>query len=261
VAALGEFVTLLDYDDVALPTRVEKQVAALRADPRLGLVSSRVKRIDEAGRVIGEEFTLLAMKEQYAYSQYAAPFPTPACTARREVFAAFPYRAAFPFAADFDFQSRVPERFQTSALDEVLLQYRWYPKQTTQDKAGAIEQNRAAIRLMTARRRAGRDEQFDSIKSWVTQGASDGSSARYWAARQALVERLYPLAAYQARRLFALQRTPGNAARAMTLGLRAIAGACGAERSLAAKMFLSGPVKALGVRPVWTAEPLAPSAG
>jgi hypothetical protein len=260
-AAQSEFIALLDYDDLMLPTRVERQLMALRADSSLGLVSSRVQRINEAGRAIGEEFTLLEPDAQYAYSQYAAPFPTPACMGRREVFANFPYREQFPFAADFDFQTRVPERFKTRALNEVLFSYRWYPAQTTQDKAAAIEQNRAAIRLMTARRRAGRDEQFDQIKSWIAQGSTDASAAGCWAARQALAERLYPLAAYQARRMFALRRTPRNATKAMKLGLRAIAGARGGERRLAVKMLFRGPVKALGVQPSWQTTPLAPSAG
>jgi hypothetical protein len=258
-AAQSEFIALLDYDDLMLPTRLERQVMALRTDLSLGLVSSRVQRINEAGRAIGEEFTLLEADAQYAYSQYAAPFPTPACMGRRKVFAYFPYREQFPFAADFDFQSRVPERFKTGALDEVLFSYRWYPAQTTQDKAAAIEQNRAAIRLMTARRRAGKDEQFDQIKSWVAQGSTDPSAAGGWAARQALAEGLYPLAAYQARRLFALRRIPRNAVRAMSLGLRAIAGARGDERAITAKLFFRGPVKALGVRPAWQTRPLAPS--
>lgn len=57
-ASRGEFVALLDYDVVAWPERLATQVAALRADPSLGVVGCHADRIDETGRRIGWQFTL-----------------------------------------------------------------------------------------------------------------------------------------------------------------------------------------------------------
>jgi hypothetical protein len=66
-------------------------------------------------------------------------------------------------------------------------------------------------------------------------------------AARALAEGFPLLAAFQARRAVALDRGPVVAARAAWLGAQAIR--YGPERGLIARMFFSGPVRALQVRP------------
>ncbi|MFT3783142.1 MAG: glycosyltransferase [Nibricoccus sp.] len=248
-AARGEFVMLLDYDDVALPTRLEKQVAALRADSTLGLVSSCAERIDEKGCVVGREFSLMRPDEQREYTRYAAPVVTPAYTGRREVFLQFPYRAEFPWAADFDFLGRAAERWRMAAIPEVLFRYRWHSSQTTQQKAGEIERSLCAIRLLTARRRAGRPEDLSSVLNDLSGLApARAESCRHFA-RRSLAEGLPALAAYFARRVFVLERTPKALGGALWLASRALALSQGEERALAARLFLMGPVRAHRMRP------------
>lgn len=258
-AARGEFIALLDYDDLMLPHRLARQVEALRQDPQLGLVSARTRRIDEAGTIVGSEFSLTDSAEAYAYSHYAAPFPTPACLGRRELFLQLPYREAFPFAADFDFQARAAERAKVVALSEVLLHYRWYGSQTTQSKAGEIEQSRAAIRLMTARRRSGKDERFAEATSGLDPERADASQACQIVAEKALAEGLFSTSSYHARRMLVYRRTPARLMTAVRLGARAIAAARVRERRLAARLWFTGPVKALALRSHREEERPAPS--
>jgi glycosyltransferase involved in cell wall biosynthesis len=52
-AAHGEMIARLDADDVAEPDHVGRLVAALDADPGLGLVGSSVTLLDEEGRTLG----------------------------------------------------------------------------------------------------------------------------------------------------------------------------------------------------------------
>lgn len=246
-AAQGEFIALLDYDDIARPERLERQVALLREQKSVGLVSSLAETIDEQGAVVGREFSLVEADAQRAYTQFAAPVVMPAYTGRRELFEALPYREIFPLAADFDFLARAAERTRLAAVPEVLLHYRRYAAQTTNARAMDIERSRCAIRLLTARRRASRSEDSPAVPEFCEAGSLAEISRE--CARRCAAEGFFALAAYHARRSLALEPTLANAVRATALGARILRSAPRTERRFAARLFFSGPVRALGVRP------------
>ncbi|AOS44597.1 Putative glycosyltransferase EpsH [Lacunisphaera limnophila] len=247
-AARGEFVAIADYDDLSRPNRLERQLAALRADPGLDLVSALADRIDGDDRPIsGRCFTLAQPEGFRAYAQYAAPVIHPVAMGRRALFQALPFRPPFRFTSELDFYARAVECARLGVLPEVLLDYRWYPAQTTQHYHANIEQARAMINLLTARRRAGRPEHLAELAA-MADGLTPAEFCRRVAAC-CLVEG-YPVpAAYLARRSLALQRTPAAAVAAAGLAVRAWRAAPPAERSLTRRMFLTGPVRALGLVP------------
>ncbi|HEY8994557.1 MAG TPA: hypothetical protein VIM71_07850, partial [Lacunisphaera sp.] len=213
--------------------------------PALGLVSSLAETIDEAGRVTGREFSLVDGDAQRRYSAYSSPVVTPTYSGRREVFAAVPYREQFSLTADFDFIARAAEQYILGAVPEVLLHYRRHATQTTQEQAALIERQRGQVRLCTARRRAGRHEAAIA----PTDSAGKPAEVALTASRRAYAERFCTLAAFQARRAIALGCSPVMTGRAIALAGQALVAASGAERSLAARMFFLGPVRALTVRP------------
>ena len=207
--------------------------------------SSLAETIDERGRVTGREFALVDARAQRDYAAYAAPVVTPAYMGKRTIFARLPYRPEFPFAADFDFLARAAEIAPAGGVPEVLLHYRRYAEQTTETRAAAIEADRCAVRTVTARRRAGRDEALAEVQTNAELAPHESCRE---AAKQNLAEQLHVLAAYHARRAIALRHPRRLDAVAIRTGLAAIRGARGGERTLAARMFFTGPVRALGLR-------------
>ena len=249
--ARGEFIASIDYDDVALPQRIERQIEVLRAHPRLGLVSTLAERIDERGVVTGPEFALVSERDQYVFSAYTAPAMMPSYTGRREVFERFPYRTALSNACDYDFVSRAAEVWPICGVPEVLMHYRHHAGQTTNERAKAQILAACAIRLLTARRRAGREEDLAGmvaeLGSWLGQPPPPAEAyARFagWSLREGFAS----LAVYHARKLLSVRRDPAalwTAGRVLQAALRMEPRAAG----LLSRLFFTGPLRAHGLRP------------
>lgn len=245
----GEFVLLLDYDDLALPDRAARQVEALRADPRLGFVSSQVEMIDAAGAFVRRGFAVLRPAEQQAYLRFAPPAVNPTLCGRTAAFRQFPYRDTFKCCMDYDQMTRIGEVWGSAAVPAVLTRYREHGEQTTVRRKHEMQLEACAIRLLTARRRAGRAEGFAEVAAGLEawRGREPGEFFRdfaVWCDREALGEQ----AVYHARKWFAARRDPA----ALAGALRVLARALRREPSRAGfllHLFTRGPVRALRLHP------------
>ena len=250
--AKGEFIALMDYDDVALPLRFERQLAALRARPQLGLVFTHALEIDGEDRPVQPAFTLASAREQFAFSAYSMPATSPTSFGRLEVFRENPFREELAVAPDLDFTSRVLEKHPSEALPEILFHYRRHGEQTTARRRGLQQFNVSICRLLTARRRAGRSEGFGELRreigDWMNEVPPPAFYFR-WFARRALADNLPLLAVYFARKLLATRRDPDSLLAAMGVTAVALRAAPGC-RSQLARMLFTGPLRTHGLNPL-----------
>jgi hypothetical protein len=223
----------------------------LQANSRLGLVSCLADQIDAQGAVIGREFALLDERSQEVFSNYTMPAPASSYTGRRELFAQFPFRPALDLAEDYDFVSRVAEVSAIRGVPEVLLQYRHHGCQGTRELASEQILRACIVRLMTARRRHRRDEDFAvtlaDVGPWL-HAAPDKAAIYSRFATWCLRDGFASLAVYHARKLLSVQRDA--AAMKTAFGVYAAAlRMAPREAVLLSRLFFTGPLRTHGLHP------------
>jgi glycosyltransferase involved in cell wall biosynthesis len=248
----SEFIALLDYDDISLPQRIEKQIGLLNGEPSLGLVSACAKTIDEQGRITGRSFALVEPRQQHLFSTYDNPSPTSTWTGRREVFERFAFRSLLEPAEDFDFVTRVVESEQIGGLPDVLLHYRLHAGQVSRQRGDEQVLKACLVRLITARRRAGRPENLtvavDALGAWMT--APPARSAAYARFADWCLDEEFPLlAAYFARKLLSVRRDHRGLRKAVGVLAQALRKAPGRRIQLA-RLFFTGPLRTHGLTPL-----------
>lgn len=131
--ARGEFVAMLDADDIAVPDRIAKQLAFLQAHPDVSLLGSQLTIIDSTGAVVGSRSYPTSHDDIVsAMTRYNA-IAQPAVMARRAALVdagGYQYRA-YPVNEDYELWSRLVARGARLANHpEPLLRYRVHPSGT-----------------------------------------------------------------------------------------------------------------------------------
>ncbi|MEG3614432.1 glycosyltransferase [Isoptericola haloaureus] len=128
----GEFVTFLDDDDVWLPDRLERFVAALDADPEAGAVYSSVDFIDSRGER-GEP--LFVAGDETGRDLLAGRYPFPNVVSimyrRTEFLRVGGFNPALHYAEDTDLTFRMLQYSHMIGVPEVLTLYRRHEQNVT----------------------------------------------------------------------------------------------------------------------------------
>lgn len=125
--AEGEFIALMDNDDIALPNRLARQVEFLQSHPNVVGVSGTYQYIDERGRLLlvsrvpedNDEIQRLLL------AGYANNMPHPCAMIRRaSLIEIGGYNETMKVAADLDMQLRLGEVGELANIKEPILKYR-----------------------------------------------------------------------------------------------------------------------------------------
>src|SRR5690606_27180261 len=130
--AAGEFIALMDHDDICLPDRLEQQYNYLIAHPDVAVCGGNAKYISENGDVLEEvgvalcDIPTLKMKLLFANHRV-----NPSVMFRKSAFLELGGYHRFGLAEDYDFYLRASERYNIVNLEATLLHYRQHNNNTS----------------------------------------------------------------------------------------------------------------------------------
>jgi glycosyltransferase involved in cell wall biosynthesis len=132
--ARGIYIARMDADDIAMPTRIERQRQYLDAHPKVFLVGTAYEYIDEAGNTLGPH------TPPTAPPRVAKTLPRTNCIAHPSILfrngTGLRYRSKFLYAQDYDLYLRLLSEGKTLAnLEEPLLRYRQHAESVTLSQA------------------------------------------------------------------------------------------------------------------------------
>ena len=154
--ASGAYIARMDADDIALASRLERQVAALSARPSVAVVGSNYEIIDATGAKRGASDLPTDSAEIRAALERSNCIAHPTVLMRRDAFLAIEgYRRAFRQCEDYDLWVRLSERYDLINLAEPTLRYRQHPGQLEWRDVEQRALSMLGVRASAQRRREG----------------------------------------------------------------------------------------------------------
>jgi glycosyltransferase involved in cell wall biosynthesis len=145
--AKGEYVALLDADDLWEATKLEKQVCLLDENPEVGLVDTWIILIDREGNSKG--WVHASTAEGQIWEEIIQE-PTIICGSspmiRRQCFEKVGvFDPSLRYAGDWDLWIRIASRYSFALVKEPLVRYRLHPQNTSKNCRGMARDCRTVI--------------------------------------------------------------------------------------------------------------------
>jgi glycosyltransferase involved in cell wall biosynthesis len=145
-AANGQFIAWLDSDDIARPTRIEEQVAFLRANSTIAMIGSAAGKINADGtRKRGIRMPPLSPEMIAAWLLFRSAFQQSSIMGRAEILKSYRYDPRYRVCEDVDMFVRIQRDHALANLPAVLIDRRMHPEQTVRQLQDEILSSRAAL--------------------------------------------------------------------------------------------------------------------
>ncbi len=144
----GEFVAVLDADDISMPLRLEKESSFMQAND-LVLCGSWAAIIDEDGNNIGSmTYPPTKQSEIRKYSLLHNPFIHSSVMMRRDVLIRAGLYRASRYAEDYELWTRIMYKHKVANIPEELVSYRRHTSQLTQSSERKVRLDALKVRLL-----------------------------------------------------------------------------------------------------------------
>jgi glycosyltransferase involved in cell wall biosynthesis len=176
-AAQGAYAARLDSDDVARADRLERQVARIRTKPRVAVVGSAVRDLDEAGRSGALHLGPRGPRAVRWLSLFSSPFfhPTVLVDRARLDELGFRYDTSYGESEDYDLWTRLLAHADGANLAEPLVLKRVHPGQASQRRGDVQESFQRQVALREIARLA---PEVDAERAWRVGARKAGGSRR-----------------------------------------------------------------------------------
>ncbi len=144
--ARGEFIAMLDSDDRAFPTRLEKQVSFLDAHHDYAQVGSWCRMMDEQGRPLKRIKRQPILPEDVDIQLlFRCSLSNRSIMARTKILREYGYRNDYPRCQDYDLHVRLAQQYKLGNLPECLVYGRIHADQITSQTAELGDEKKRAI--------------------------------------------------------------------------------------------------------------------
>jgi glycosyltransferase involved in cell wall biosynthesis len=146
--ARGEYIAMLDSDDLAHPQRLEKQVTFLDRHPDYAEIGSWGRAIDEQGRLLKKvKRQPVSPEDTRAQLLFRCCLNNRSVMARTAILQAYGYRNDYPRCQDYELHVRLAKKYKLGNLPKVLAFGRVHSGQiTSQTPELGDEKKREIIR-------------------------------------------------------------------------------------------------------------------
>jgi len=144
-AAKGNFIALMDADDISLPTRFEKQIAVLKNNPEIGVCGTWFTFFgSEKNKIIKHSINSDAIKVSFLHS---CNIGNPTVMFKKEVLGDLKFDNDYVPVEDYDLWSRLLAKTSFYNIPESLLNYRQHNNNISKTKIDNVNRSVKKVKI------------------------------------------------------------------------------------------------------------------